>query len=223
MPVATPFTALPALPFCVTKRDVSDVDFWITLGGTQKGQAATTETIGQSLINATKLFWNTYGASANLDGTSYTIDVDNDATFGSSEPKDRICPDGANRFGFALEDLASGLAVFQCEASSQNIIRMYNGSTSNEANFVGYGVDTYITAESDVTEGDLIIQASSVDVQDGAASYAYTTLQSIPFLGIALSGAFPGDTTTNPANFTATYNVNPNTLSISSFELYTYA
>ncbi len=53
------------LPYCPPKVDVSSYDYWMTLGGTQKGNLPTGKQILLSLKNAIKLFWGLYGLNGN--------------------------------------------------------------------------------------------------------------------------------------------------------------
>jgi len=154
MPTATKFEAEDVgngFPFCLPKVDVSDrgdgdpYDYWITLGGFKKGDAGspTAQQISDSLANAMKLFWNYNGHTVDfaIEGgstTTITADIEQgDFTSGSMtapfEPKDRVCEeDGWNfRKGTAFENIEMDLYP----------IRLYDGSTDDEDNFIGYGID----------------------------------------------------------------------------------
>ena len=164
MPTATSFTALGAgngFPFCPSKVNVADrgdgspYEYWTTLSGWSKvstpaNDAAKATSIDESLTLAMKIFWNYNGLSAldeyTVEGgssSSYTSTIDMDGGeygtvsfrgngFSSSEnkaPNERVCYNS-----FRAEDVDEVL-FFDIK-----IIRMYDGITTDESNFVGYGI-----------------------------------------------------------------------------------
>ena len=166
MPVATPFTSFGSIsdtdpnavlftgfPFLLEKVDVSDrgdgqpYDYWTTLGGYNKDDAAAfiePTGIAESLEKAMKLFWNYNGHSVDVDLRgiqTLTIDIEQDAFDGGSatapfEPKDRVCRSAWN----AWVEFDDGGGFFADTEVAIYLRRMYNGSTDDEDNFVGYGV-----------------------------------------------------------------------------------
>lgn len=155
MPVATKFEAEGVdngFPVCLDKVDVSDrgdgqpYDYWITLGGFKKGDAGppTDQQIYDSLRNAMKLFRNYNGHSVDIDfsgdSTTLTIDIEQDSATAPFEPKDRVCSDS----GWSAARLIENAGYLHITGVGILVKRMYNGSTSDESNFVGYGVvDTF--------------------------------------------------------------------------------
>ncbi len=170
MPFADKFTALGrgnGFPTCLQKVDVSEYDYWVTLGGTQKGSSASESEKQLSLANAMQIFWNLYGVNGTAS-TEYTFEsnggvpvslVVNDANVFSSSvssdfpaPVDRVCaglvPNKSARFQNSEEEVLVG-GFSGIVADPELIVRMYNGDTSDEDNFVGYGCAalTSVTAE----------------------------------------------------------------------------
>ena len=221
MPTATQFNALGkgnGFPFCLDKIDVSEYDYWVTLGGFKKTDSGspTQLQINNSFTNAMKLFWNinklegsvTDEESSNYPG-EYTIkDLDIDAedygslTVNSSdfsnyhsstfEPKDRVC---AFNFVVSKTEVDSpsegdGGLNFYLNMTPAAIYRMYNGVTTDEDNFIGYGcnlVDALAFAE------DVYFMLTSADefIDDDEVSQAeYVTLGGIDF--VASAYAFGG-------------------------------
>lgn len=146
MAFAEKFTALGAgngFPFCVDKGDVSGEEMWITLGGTQKGSAPTQEEIDLSYRNAMQIFWNSRSISSSStkpNGSGIVAEM--------GEPKNRVCDDW---FSWKNRGYGTGSTTAVAENGYERleyhgvyidngIFRMYNGSTDNESNFVGYGV-----------------------------------------------------------------------------------
>ena len=169
MPTATPFNFAgntsggfgSGFPFCPSKVNVADrgdgspYDYWTTLSGWSKvstpaDDAAKATSISESLTLAMKIFWNYNGLSAldeyiNIGGSSSsyssTIDMDGGeyldvlfqgngfSSFENKAPNERVC---YNSF--------SAVSVDQVLSFDINIIRMYDGITTDESNFVGYGI-----------------------------------------------------------------------------------
>ena len=155
MPTATSFTALGrgnGFPFCVTRKiDVSSKEKWTTLGGTQKGSSPTDAEIQTSLANAVKIFWNTnelLGSVASSktstalpsiiyrkEGSSFI-----NPTTDPEEPKDRVC-ERDNYFDYKNLYTVGANNGTKSGFIDLGIMRMYDGDTSNEDNFVGYGLE----------------------------------------------------------------------------------
>ena len=169
MPTATPFTALGrgnGFPFCVTiKRDVSAFFKWTTLGGTQKGSSPSNSEIQTSLANAVKIFWNTNQLLCSVASSKTSIALPSiiyrkegssfiNPTTDPEEPKDRVCERNSQT---AYKNLYVAGPNNGTITGSINlaIMRMYDGNTSNEGNFVGYGLTGgfVVTAQAADEEG----------------------------------------------------------------------
>jgi len=152
MPTATSFTALGegnGFPDCSVKIDVSSFDYWVTLGGFKQsdGGSPTENQINDSLINAMNLVWNCYSFSwtATSDGGE-TASFDNDANNEFREPFENVCY--GNFIGSGLNDearttLPNGNNVLVAVVNFSSIAkiqRFYNGDSTDEDNFVGYGI-----------------------------------------------------------------------------------
>ena len=166
MPTATPFTALGrgnGFSFCPNKVDVSGYDYWVTLGGYKKTDTGdpTQAQVNLSLKNAMQLFWNLDGWTGLLsfagasdpyrEITSLSMKNGDYYTYYANEldgtqvnepdfdPKDRVCYKSFE-VEKMVEDPISGIFLGGAP------VRMYNGDTSDEDNFVGYGFDQIISA-----------------------------------------------------------------------------
>jgi len=89
MPAAGVFNAkgkFYGLPYCPERVDVSDMDAWCTLGGTEKGNAPTPAEIALSIQNAVKLHFFAYSitgsasAYSNYDGEGNVEDSEYNGT-----------------------------------------------------------------------------------------------------------------------------------------------
>ena len=156
MPTATSFTALGkgnGFRFCTLGVDVSEYDHWITLGGTRKGNTATESEKSLSLVNAMRVFWNLHSATASFTATwsagnlNFNKSLLDHEYVIEEEPKERICKNitqpNISSTSMTLAELnetggtgCGTLGRFQVLSP----LRMYNGSTSDESKFVGYGV-----------------------------------------------------------------------------------
>lgn len=165
MPTATPFNAGVGNGFteCLSRVDVSSFDFWTTLGGNRQGGGVTES--GQGLAQAMAIFWNLNGVSGNytqvsvpvnvdfallIDGEAGTFDsfswtkIGGGSVLGFFTPMDRVCYTSFSSI-VREEDTDDDIDVlFQVRGEP---IRMYNGSTSNEGNFVGYGCQRFVNIE----------------------------------------------------------------------------
>lgn len=161
MPTATPFKALGAgngFPYCLSKEDVSGIEYWTTLGGNQKNGGVTES--GKGLKQAMAILWNLEGVNltakqtetkTNANGTFTAVAelgvVSTDGAVYEIQPKDRACR-GFSGFSALDSDsdpevqpVAGASVTFVCNL--ENMVRFYNGPTDNEANFVGYGMSLY--------------------------------------------------------------------------------
>lgn len=180
MPEAEPFSILGHFPVdevdpqCFAKnKDVSSFDYWTTLSGFTKddadaGTRVTQKQIGDSLNNATKLYWYAYGmnytSETNAGGVlNNSLNADT-APFkwGYEEPFRRICKidffefDYTPGYGVRFMDGAgfnepTGISIHSLEEFGIGedqfpIVRMYNGDTTDEDNFVGYGLGRVYSA-----------------------------------------------------------------------------
>lgn len=232
MPTAIPFTALGrgnGFPFCVTKKDVSGFTNWITLGGVSSGSASKSQ-VNESFGNAMKLWWNlnsitgsfsvssTNSADGNLSvsETNYESVLKRNGESDPLVPTQRSCRGTSSSTSFSLGELASGFSKTasvandgvsgEIQVGNNNfIVRMYNGSTDNEDNFVGYGVSqlAHISGFADVrnVQGAVDIEVGSyingtndsgVDPDTGITfdvKVFQTTLDGIPFRSKSLANA----------------------------------
>ena len=232
MPTAIPFTALGrgnGFPFCVTKKDVSGFTNWITLGGVSSGSASKSQ-VNESFGNAMKLWWNlnsitgsfsvssTNSADGNLSvsETNYELILKRNGESDPLVPTQRSCRGTSSSTSFSLGELASGFSKTasvandgvsgEIQVGNNNfIVRMYNGSTDNEDNFVGYGVSqlAHISGFADVrnVQGAVDIEVGSYingTNDSGVDPDTYitfdvkvfqTTLSGIPFRSKSLANA----------------------------------
>jgi hypothetical protein len=243
MSVATSFSTKGlrnGFGFCPSKVDISGYSSWVTLDGYS---GSGTPDLDASLDAAMKLFWNGESVSATASSSlSFTTDDPaggddvsisasvTSVNFGSpvsantfKEPKDRTCLD---RIGGFIQDTDSdgGFTVTATNDNDISIIRMYNGVTTNEANFVGYGVlsstgrgiesDTgnakvrlisYTNETSGTTTG-----GSDPDDSKTVQSVGSTTISGLSFICVAravgsVGGTF-GDPTIPPGETTISSN-----------------
>jgi len=183
MPTADSFNALGignGFPFNPDKRDVSGFDKWQTLGGfknTDSGSPSQAK-LDLSLTNAMKLYWNLNGnvvsAVSSENSSSLTARAGSSGTsvvaLSPQElPKDRVI--GMNRFASPLiynlkyndvENLNSGTTDVNAEVDIDiEIERLYDGATTDEDNFVGYGASV-IDVTARITTGGGVLASTSV-------------------------------------------------------------
>tara|TARA_R110001606_G_scaffold169455_1_gene314527 strand:+ start:4225 stop:4986 length:762 start_codon:yes stop_codon:yes gene_type:complete len=201
MPTAESFTALGAgngFASCLTKIDVSDKSFdkWTTLGGNQKGGAVTES--GKGLAQAMQFLWNLEGfkfsASASASRATFGEDpvrggesvsaslTDYSTDADSSEkivPRDRVC--GSLRDQYENDsDVDAPLAAsvtfsFSTNNGYNQLARYYNGVTSNEDNFVGYGFmldTTGFGQDQEIAVQAITFNRTSVIVSLASGSYS---------------------------------------------------
>lgn len=221
-------------PFCPEKVDVSGFDFWTTLSGVNKDSPTTSDAlISESRENAMKLFWNYNGHTVDFP-TSFNeatliIDIEQgDFDSGSStapfEPKSRVCRTNGWSFG-KDEDPEFGDQFILTEIDP---IRMYNGSTDNEDNFVGYGMDRGAGFGHEVffaDDGDEFYFSSYLN-EDGSDSEAYEYSDAIDGMWFvaAAEGGFVDSTTPTIDGLTADFFVEEalDTITYSGFDFWTY-
>jgi len=176
MPTATPFTALgvgDGFPSCLVKYDISD------LANHPRGYYSVL-----SLEQAMELYWNMSGITAyaeanfnpgsiyNALSSSDEMEHEVNGQFFTSTPEKRICNlehqveknTSTMAFGYV-----GNVGVTACSRTTEdglrNIARLYLGDTSNEENFIGYGVGNFAYAYVDVT--------NIVNVEVRLNSYGY--------------------------------------------------
>lgn len=149
------------------RGDGQPFDKWSTLGGTNKGNVAGLSAaqkkanISRSWQHAWRLYWKSYALNYTLElsgsgdasGSINVVDDNSNQPPGGVAPGveiiDRLCE---NEFTSQTNNTTNGKGVafgypssdfyvgFRSTGSAVPIVRMYNGATTNEANFVGYGV-----------------------------------------------------------------------------------
>tara|TARA_E500000305_G_C4017061_1_gene236368 strand:- start:968 stop:1753 length:786 start_codon:yes stop_codon:yes gene_type:complete len=233
MPTATSFTALGrgnGFPLCLEKVDVSGYDRWTTLGGVSKESPSPTDAkISTSLVNAMKLYWNLYSlkgtcsvSGTDADGVTISSSVDEVvADFKDhdgvkhSKPNERVCITGVpGTEDFELDFKSSLGGQFQADAQlvigiDFEFMRFYNGETTDENNFIGYGLESFLgdpdrsdavsgndsfmnfTASARYTDEDDVIGNSAgaydcigsvVEEEDTDWTYSYATISGITFV-----------------------------------------
>ena len=165
MPTADSFFALGmgnGFPFCPPKVDVSGDDLWSTIDGYNKSSTGTRTAAGiaESKRLAMLYVWNTYQLTGSMtvgsDSISNVNSEDDTSSGNPLPPKSRVCLDGSDRFGDQIEtDVSLALDV------PLSVTAMYNGSTSNESNFIGYGItdanwDGIAAYSDDLSIGDYV-------------------------------------------------------------------
>lgn len=164
---------------------------WVTLGGVSSGSASQAQ-IDLSLSNAMKLYYNFYSvqagnlsASSEAEGSyssSVSTEADNtnaEAIFIRSGESDALIP--SRRVCQGTSIAVPGFSTFIMQAlssdsdsdgvnnsgasisSNVSIIRMYNGSTDDESNFVGYGVSGIVASGRAVTDASVPSGGGRVD------------------------------------------------------------
>lgn len=157
MPNADKFNALGqgnGFSFTPDKVDVSSSN-WCTLSGLTEGPASD-ESKNESLKAAMQLYWNsnflqgssTIAVEDSVDGTVTRVALGTvtDTNVVEKQPKERVCTStiGAGKFGLGVPGISGVTSKIEF---AFKIIRMYDGSVSDEDNFVGYGIQS-ISASS---------------------------------------------------------------------------
>jgi hypothetical protein len=227
-------------PFCLSKIDVSGYDKWTTLGGWNKTSVGTPNHSEIGLNQASKLWWMFNGVTAQgqkfvsgIEDESVTVSVDHENHPNSGtdagppfveytstnfvDPKYRICESFVSARANAT---VSGLSVtynatdeYYPEdefSATATIFRLYNGETSNESNFVGYGVGALNSGFSR-TAGVIRARYESTDVVLTAAliadygneDSAYVDLNGFHFVCGAFTSTLRTLTITNNADISS--------------------
>jgi|TARA_R110000787_G_scaffold205277_2_gene315692 hypothetical protein len=251
MPNADSFTALGegnGFPARAGKVNVSVYDHWVTLGGTEKGNTATESEKKLSLVNAMKLYWNLHSATASFTATwsdsaiPYSLDksLPNHEYVIELEPKERLCqsiPPVRSSTSPTPAELTATSGTGCSTSGILNIlrpVRMYDGSTSDESNFVGYGVNDFFSGSSGgshpegIASGGAIVRVASYldgttdsgssESPTGSGNFSYfnskasiLNLDGIPFRSFCSATAF----TTAESIFSKTLTSSANSASAS--------
>jgi hypothetical protein len=157
-------------PFCLSKFDVTSYfdelseeyrayDYWTTLSGYNKDAegAPTDKQIHDSHKLAMKLFWMVSKFNAPTEAskdTEFEYETTYDLSISSSdtsnlpdwqkphdEPRTRVCMSSPSLLLPSVNDRdgSGGVLIW----SNLELTRMYKGATTDEANFIGYGVNQY--------------------------------------------------------------------------------
>ena len=159
MPTADSFTALGmgnGFPFCPTKLDVTETDsggydvwpMWSTIDGYNKSTVAARTAAGiiESKRLAMLYIWNTYQLAGSVTvGSDSLLNVNSEDDTQSGDPltpKSRVCLNGNDGFGQGIEaEDADGFLIASLALDVPlSVTAMYDGSTSDESNFIGYGI-----------------------------------------------------------------------------------
>jgi len=182
MPTATSFTALGrgnGFNLCLSKRDVSVYDHFEPLTLSQAMNVI------WNVSGATTSFLSSISKTLVDDGTTvinYTFNKNSNGAYTvTPEPVSRTClkTNGTGNVDidpvqYVVEMTESELDETDgagCQGRSKfydaifgklTVVRMYNGSTNNESNFVGYGIPELYssTAESSHNDGALTVSAN---------------------------------------------------------------
>jgi hypothetical protein len=188
---------------------VSGYDRWTTLGGVSKESPSPTDAkISTSLVNAMKLYWNLYSvkgtcsvSGTDSDGVTISSSVDevvadfedNDEVK-HSKPNERICfPGSPSTEDFKFQFNSSLGDQFKADTQLSigiefAFMRFYNGATTDENNFIGYGLESFFgdPDRSDAVSGNdsfmnFTASARFTDVDDtiGNSAGVYDCIGSI--------------------------------------------
>ena len=228
---------------CLQKVRVSNFDFWTTLSGVSKVSPTTSDAlIQESYILAMNLFWN-------MEKTSFTA-----TTVGTSgthlafieNPKERVCESSLYNFVDITSDGGGQTTLYI--RMWLRIVRMYNGVTTDEVNFVGYGLksEPYDSGIRSSTEWGLeglrsdssLIRATISSYTDDntfesspypvfetiAQDIAYTTVSGLNVIGwVYARWRTAGITTAPAADATAmTASNDDSSFSLTSIDFYAY-
>jgi len=130
MPVADKFSTDSAFPFCPLKLDISALGNVITLGGYEVGVSTVVDE-DLELAAAMKIYWNLYALKGDLSWSrSGTGSGSLSEVLAADEPFERVCDESPPSFTDAN---------FQLRLFFATPDRFYDGITTDEANFIGYG------------------------------------------------------------------------------------
>lgn len=253
MPTATEFTALGAgngFPFCLTKVDVSGYDYWTTLSGWSKVStpADDTASIADSMKNAMALYWNFDGLTYNATQTknavvagvpySATATITEYSSNGSIlevQPKDRVCGSTPIDFGIFDSDTAVDPPTGQPKVAARvdfssvpifgsQICLMYNGATTSEENFVGYGFGQFYDFQLSAFVGSNIFVRSFSNSGSSDIDY-YAMPTNISGISMSFVCGASGDTklpSTGSASSTYPDSTGSDSVEFIRMQLYTY-
>jgi len=230
MPTATPFTALGkgnGFASCLSKVDVSNYDYWTTLSGVNKNSPEASDSlIAESLELGMKIYWNlfscvaptnvTFSSTADPPLPSESSSVSNldVSSHSNSEPMDRICG-----YAYATDSQSSnpsGRTNCQLFLTAGTGVRMYDGVTTDESNFVGIGYAGGEQRSALVNTFGLIEEVLSLQTRSrvtilgyadeststaGVFDYAYVTVSGLHF--VCEASADGGSKSVNATNLTA--------------------
>ena len=250
MPTAESFNALGAgngFVACLRKVDVSGYDHWTTLNGVNKNSPTTSDAlIAESLQLGMKLYWNlfscvaltnvTFSSDGALPSESSSVSNLDLSSSPRAEPMDRIC--GGASVADSQSSTPSGRTNCHLRLTASTGVRMYNGVTTDEDNFVGMG---YNSGEIVNTRGSssnravsrvtLVGYRNESTNQQGVYDYAYVTLGGLHFTCEARADGNDSESA-NAASLTASATgfVSPvstvyrysSTSTITSLDFYTY-
>tara|TARA_R110000824_G_C15051322_1_gene661466 strand:+ start:56 stop:952 length:897 start_codon:yes stop_codon:yes gene_type:complete len=183
-------------PFCPEKVNVSTYTNWITLGGVSSGSASEAQ-INESLKNAMKLWWNLHSLTGSFscaltnsqEGNILVSATNHELILKRTGESDALTPIQRACRGTETPALASNLSsIFTDEeetddggggrsqkvegnltiGSASFIVRMYNGSTDDENNFVGYGARGVASVDSDLFISSPVSCDAAVEIQVGS-------------------------------------------------------
>jgi len=219
MPTADKFStngAYNGLSGCVPKVDVSGFNYWTTASGYNKDSVGgvTQEQIDQSLRNIGLLYWNLYRLELDcyvVNGNPPTYELIIDGTINqigtAIQPVERVCAGSQTTLGNQFIDEVAVLADLRL-GDSPGFARFYKGITTDEDNFIGYGlgeaafaagkcIDIYV---QEVTyDAALSLGGYAIDETAGGRSWNYTYIN-IDGLHMVFVGAGGGGGVTT--NFT---------------------
>jgi hypothetical protein len=172
MPTADSFTALGmgnGFPFCPAKLDVSSRDLWSTIDGYNKD--STDDRTAAGIIESKRLamlyVWNSYQLTGSVtagSGSLSNVNSEDDTQSGYPlTPKSRVCLNSNDGFGEGIEaEDADGYPIASLGLDVPlSVTAMYDGSTSDESNFIGYGIadanwDGIVAYSEDFGFGDYV-------------------------------------------------------------------
>ena len=155
MPTAQTFTALTGgngLPSCPLKVDVSEFDYWTTFSGYNKSNEGSEPSflqVEKSQQLAAKLAWNlrevilpfssdqnsSYYSSLLVNGSDWEEGEEIEPAI---EPQKRVCGGaGVSNYQALFGGFEGTISRAYIDLS---IFRLYNGDTSDEDKFIGYGL-----------------------------------------------------------------------------------
>lgn len=153
--------AMPVPRADIAKADVSGYDLWTTLSGVNKNSpTATTALINASYARLCELFWTFNGFTTSGTGPATTVSVGTDMSDRSAD--NSFTDEDSQTSGPDIVTSTFNLDLLN------NCYRMYNGVTTDEDNFVGYGLGGDPNGSGPVVNlGNAFvwIQVNSVDIE----------------------------------------------------------